>query len=118
MTVMTGAQALTRSLAREGVEVVFALPGVYQEPSIRVVLVRHEQSAAYMADGYARTTGKPGWRWWCRARELSTPPPRWGPPSPRLHRCCWSRGKSKATTWGGIGALSMKWESSWTFSNT
>ena len=69
MAVMTGAQALTRSLAREGVEVVFALPGVqimdafdalYQEPSIRVVLVRHEQSAAYMADGYARTTGKPG----------------------------------------------------------
>ena len=69
MPVMTGAQALTRSLAREGVEVVFALPGVqvmdafdafYAEPSIRVILVRHEQSAAYMADGYARTTGKPG----------------------------------------------------------
>jgi acetolactate synthase-1/2/3 large subunit len=49
--------------------VVFALPGVqimeafnalYDEPSIRLVLVRHEQSAAYMADGYSRTTGKPG----------------------------------------------------------
>ena len=69
MPVMTGAQALSRSLAREGVEVVFALPGVqimdafdafYDEPSVRMVLVRHEQSAAYMADGYARTTGKPG----------------------------------------------------------
>ena len=69
MPVMNGAQALARSLAREGVEVVFALPGVqimdafdalYHEPSIRLVLVRHEQSAAYMADGYARTTGKPG----------------------------------------------------------
>ena len=69
MPVMTGAQALSRSLAREGVEVVFALPGVqimdafdafYGEPSIRVILVRHEQSVAYMADGYARTTGKPG----------------------------------------------------------
>ena len=69
MAQMTGAQALTRSLVREGVEVVFALPGVqimeafnalYDEPSIRLVLVRHEQSAAYMADGYARTTGKPG----------------------------------------------------------
>ena len=69
MAQMTGAQALTRSLLREGVEVVFALPGVqimeafnalYDEPSLRLVLVRHEQSAAYMADGYARTTGKPG----------------------------------------------------------
>ena len=69
MPVMSGAQALTRSLAREGVEVVFALPGVqimdafdafYDEPGIRLVLARHEQSVAYMADGYARTTGKPG----------------------------------------------------------
>lgn len=69
MVQMTGAQALTRSLVREGVEVVFTLPGVqimeafnalYDEPSIRLVLVRHEQTAVYMADGYARTTGKPG----------------------------------------------------------
>ena len=67
MPEMTGAQALIRSLAREGVEVVFGLPGVqimdafdalYHEPSIRLVPVRHEQSVAYMADGYARTTGK------------------------------------------------------------
>jgi acetolactate synthase-1/2/3 large subunit len=51
------------------VEVVFGLPGVqimdvfdalYHEPGIRLVLVRHEQSAAYLADGYARTTGKVG----------------------------------------------------------
>src|SRR5918992_210619 len=69
MPVMSGAQALIRSLAREGVEVIFGLPGVqimeafdalYHEPSIRLVLVRHEQSATYMADGYARTTGKVG----------------------------------------------------------
>ena len=69
MPEMSGAQALTRSLAREGVEVVFALPGVqimeafdafFDEPGIRLVLARHEQSVAYMADGYARTTGKPG----------------------------------------------------------
>ena len=69
MAQMTGAQALARSLVREGVEVVFALPGVqimeafnalYDEPSIRLVVVRHEQTAAYMADGYARSTGKPG----------------------------------------------------------
>ena len=69
MPEMSGAQALTRSLAREGVEVVFALPGVqvmdafdafYDEPGIRVILVRHEQSVTFMADGYARTTGRPG----------------------------------------------------------
>ena len=69
MTVMTGAQALIQSLVMEGVEVVFGLPGVqimeafdalYHEPGIRLVPVRHEQSAAYMADGYARTTGKVG----------------------------------------------------------
>lgn len=69
MSSMSGAQALTRSLAREGVEVVFAMPGVqvmdafdafYDETGIRLVLARHEQSVAYMADGYARTTGKPG----------------------------------------------------------
>jgi acetolactate synthase-1/2/3 large subunit len=66
---MNGAQALIRSLGREGVEVVFALPGVqimdafdalYDEPGIRLVLARHEQSVTYMADGYARTTGRPG----------------------------------------------------------
>lgn len=69
MSKMSGGQALVRSLAREGVEVVFALPGVqimdafdafYDNPSIRVVFVRHEQAVTYMADGYARTTGKPG----------------------------------------------------------
>ena len=69
MASMTGAQALVRSLAREGVEVVFALPGVqimdafdalHDEPGIRLVTVRHEQSTTFMADGYARTTGKVG----------------------------------------------------------
>ena len=69
MPTMTGAQALSRSLAREGVEIVFALPGVqimdafdaiFNQPGMRLVPVRHEQSVAYMADGYARTTGRPG----------------------------------------------------------
>ena len=69
MPEMSGAQALVGSLARNGVEVVFALPGVqimdafdafYHEPGIRLILARHEQGVAYMADGYARTTGKPG----------------------------------------------------------
>ena len=69
MAQMTTAQALVRSLAREGVEMVFGLPGVqimdiydafYDEPGIRLVTTRHEQTAAYMADGYSRTTGKIG----------------------------------------------------------
>ena len=69
MATMTGAQALVQSLVREGVEVVFALPGVqimeaydafYDQPGIRLITVRHEQAAGYMADGYARTTGRVG----------------------------------------------------------
>ena len=66
---MSGAQAVVESLGREGVEVVFGLPGVqimhlfdafYGHSDIRLVTVRHEQAATYMADGYARVTGKPG----------------------------------------------------------
>jgi len=67
---MTGGQALVRSLKREGVETVFGLPGVqldwafdalYEErDAIRVYHTRHEQATAYMADGYARTTGRVG----------------------------------------------------------
>jgi len=66
---MTGAQALVHSLAAEGVEVVFGLPGVHAMPiydalydhrEIRYIGVRHEQAAAYMADGYARSTGQVG----------------------------------------------------------
>jgi acetolactate synthase-1/2/3 large subunit len=65
---LTGAQALVRSLEKEGVEVVFGLPGgailpVYDpliESPIRHVLVRHEQGAGHMAEGYAHVTGRPG----------------------------------------------------------
>jgi acetolactate synthase-1/2/3 large subunit len=69
MANLSGAQALVQSLAREGVAVVFGLPGVqimeiydalYEQPGIRLITVRHEQSAGYMADGYARTTGRVG----------------------------------------------------------
>jgi len=70
MTELTGGQALIQSLRVEGVEVIFGLPGVqldwafdalYEErESIRVVHTRHEQATAYMADGYARVTGRPG----------------------------------------------------------
>jgi len=64
----TGAQILWESLLREGVEVVFGYPGgailpaydAMGEYSIRHVLVRHEQGAAHMADGYARASGRVG----------------------------------------------------------
>jgi acetolactate synthase-1/2/3 large subunit len=65
---LTGAQALIKSLEREGVEVIFGLPGgailpVYDpiiDSSIRHILVRHEQGAGHMAEGYALATGRPG----------------------------------------------------------
>jgi acetolactate synthase-1/2/3 large subunit len=65
---LTGAQALVKSLEREGVEVVFGLPGgailpVYDpiiDSPIRHVLVRHEQGAGHAAEGYAQVTGRPG----------------------------------------------------------
>ena len=66
MPVMTGGEALARSLYREGVRVIFGLPGVQlyhaldglaQEPGIRFITTRHEQATAYMADGYARASG-------------------------------------------------------------
>src|SRR5438045_5263654 len=65
---LTGAQILWDSLVREGVDVVFGYPGGAILPAydamldfpIRHVLVRHEQGATHMADGYARATGKVG----------------------------------------------------------
>ncbi len=68
MSTRTGAQILWEALAREGVDVVFGYPGGAIMPAydalldspIRHVLVRHEQGAAHMADGYARASGKVG----------------------------------------------------------
>ncbi len=65
---LTGAQALIKSLEMEGVEVMFGLPGgcilpAYDpllDSSIRHILVRHEQGAGHMAEGYAHVTGRPG----------------------------------------------------------
>ncbi|MGE5830849.1 MAG: 5-guanidino-2-oxopentanoate decarboxylase [Micromonosporaceae bacterium] len=65
---MTGGEVLVRSLAAHGVELVFGIPGthnleIYRHLSaagIRHVTPRHEQGAGYAADGYARTTGRPG----------------------------------------------------------
>lgn len=66
---MTGADIVVDALVQEGVEVVFGYPGgaildvfdrINQRPELRFVLVRHEQGAGHMADGYARSTGRPG----------------------------------------------------------
>jgi acetolactate synthase-1/2/3 large subunit len=64
----TGAHVIVEELERAGVEVCFGLPGVHnlalwealRSSSIRLVGVRHEQAAAYAADGYARATGRLG----------------------------------------------------------
>ncbi|GIL12332.1 MAG: acetolactate synthase [Chloroflexota bacterium] len=66
---LTGAEIVMECLLREGVEVMFGYPGgailptydaMTKYPQIRHVLVRHEQGAAHMADGYARATGRVG----------------------------------------------------------
>src|ERR1700745_795730 len=65
---LTGAQALIKSLEMEGTEVMFGLPGGCILPAydpiidspIRHILVRHEQGAGHMAEGYAHGTGRPG----------------------------------------------------------
>jgi len=65
----TGAEILVESLKHEGVNVVFGIPGgvvlkifdvLHQQKDVEVVLTRHEQGAAHMAEGYAKATGKPG----------------------------------------------------------
>ncbi len=65
----TGAQAMLDTLIAHGVDTIFGYPGgavlplydaLYSEPRIRHVLVRHEQGAMHAAEGYARSTGKPG----------------------------------------------------------
>jgi acetolactate synthase-1/2/3 large subunit len=66
---LSGGEMLVRSLNEEGVEYVYGYPGgsllhvydaFYQQSAVKHVLVRHEQAATHMADGYARASGKPG----------------------------------------------------------
>jgi len=66
---MTGAQMVVQALKDQGVDTVFGYPGgavlpiydeIFQQNEIRHILVRHEQGAAHAAEGYARSTGKPG----------------------------------------------------------
>ena len=69
MTDMTGAKMVVQALKDQGVDTVFGYPGgavlpiydeVFQQNDIRHILVRHEQGAVHAAEGYARSTGKPG----------------------------------------------------------
>src|SRR3990172_13032848 len=96
MARMTGGEALVKQLVREGVRVVFGLPGVQiygtlaalrDEPGVRLITTRHEQATSYMADGYARAGGDigtalvvPGPRPPQPAAGPRTPPP--APPPP------------------------------------
>ncbi len=66
---MTGAKMVVQALKDQGVEVVFGYPGgavlpiydeIFQQNDIKHILVRHEQGAVHAAEGYARSTGKPG----------------------------------------------------------
>ena len=69
MELLSGGEMLVRALHEAGVEYIYGYPGgsllhvydaVYKQSAVKHVLVRHEQAAAHMADGYARATGKPG----------------------------------------------------------
>jgi acetolactate synthase-1/2/3 large subunit len=66
---LTGADIIVQCLAEEGVEHIFGYPGgavlhiydaLYRQDKVHHILVRHEQAATHAADGYARSTGKPG----------------------------------------------------------
>ncbi|MDB0015819.1 thiamine pyrophosphate-binding protein, partial [Amylibacter sp.] len=66
---MTGAQMVIQALKDQGVDTIFGYPGgavlpiydeIFQQNDIKHILVRHEQGATHAAEGYARSTGKPG----------------------------------------------------------
>ena len=66
---ISGARMVVEALLDQGVEVVFGYPGgavlpiydeIFREPRLRHILVRHEQGAVHAAEGYARSTGRPG----------------------------------------------------------
>lgn len=69
MELLSGGDMLIRSLQDEGVEYIFGYPGgaalhiydaIFRQDKVRHILVRHEQAATHAADGYARSSGKPG----------------------------------------------------------
>ena len=69
MELLSGAEMLIRSLKDQGVEYIYGYPGgaalhiydaLFRQDDVKHILVRHEQAATHMADGYARATGEPG----------------------------------------------------------
>lgn len=77
---MRAVDATLAGLKRAGVDAIFGLPGgpliplfdaLHDDPDIRLYLVRHEQGAGHMAEGYAKVTGRVGVRWWKTARAVS-----------------------------------------------
>ena len=67
--IMTGAEIVVQALVDQGVDTLFGYPGgavlpiydaLFHQPKLNHVLVRHEQGATHAAEGYARSTGKPG----------------------------------------------------------
>lgn len=69
MEMLSGAEMIPRFLKDEGVEYIYGYPGgaalhiydaLFRQDDVKHILVRHEQAATHMADGYARSTGKPG----------------------------------------------------------
>ena len=66
---LSGGDMLIRALQDEGVDYIFGYPGgaalhiydaIFRQQRVEHILVRHEQAATHMADGYARATGRPG----------------------------------------------------------
>ena len=92
---MTGGQALARQLYREGVRVIFGLPGVqlyhlldglHEQSGIRFITTRHEQATTYMADGFSRAGGGIGTALVVPGPDCRTPPRASAPPTPRHRR--------------------------------
>ena len=98
MPQMSGAQALARQLRSEGVDTVFTLPGVQimaafdalheVQNDIQLIHTRHEQATTYMADGYAKVTGKVGVAMVVLVPAPSMPPQVWVQPLPARRPCC------------------------------
>ena len=106
---MTGGAAIVDAILQHGVDTVFALPGVQTyplmdalkkaEPAINVIGPRHEQTAAYMAMGYARATGKPGVFSVVPGPGVSTQGPPCARLSPSMRLSCCSPGKCPLLFW-------------------
>ena len=113
MPKMTGGQALAKSLHREGVRIIFGLPGVqlyhlldglYDEADIRFIPVRHEQATTYMRTATRAPAAASARHWWCPAPACKTP--RRASARRIRHRrpYWWCQGRSSATSSAWTGA--------------